>query len=139
MREAPPISASTIDAILRFLSLFESPDFQAGRWVEKDPGADGTLFFPFYEYSPDVNEFLGVLNDNGWIVPFDWPAWQEEAAKYIDSSALLATADVETLRRLLTTHARMDRFCEGHFADMIGRGHIVAVLRRLARLREDAV
>ncbi|MBI3129675.1 MAG: hypothetical protein HYZ11_18870 [Candidatus Tectomicrobia bacterium] len=139
MRETPPISAPAMDAILRFLPLFESADFQSGRWVLKKPGGGGALTFPYYEYGRDVGEFLGALNDNGWIIPFDWLAWQEEAAKYVDSPALLETADAGTLRRLLTTHARMERFCDGHLADMLGRGHIAAVLGRLARLREDAL
>jgi Family of unknown function (DUF6508) len=50
--------------------------------------------------------------------------------------ALLAQADLLTLRKLLTAHVRQDRFIEGHLAQMLENGHISAILRRLRELRD---
>ncbi|WP_390621590.1 DUF6508 domain-containing protein [Roseimaritima sediminicola] len=40
-----------------------------------------------------------------------------------------------TIQKLFTTHARKDRFCEGHLASMFENDHIPALLRRLRTLR----
>ena len=42
--------------------------------------------------------------------------------------------DAETAERLLSGDVRKDRFVEGHFAEMITRGHITVLLRRLGEL-----
>ena len=52
---------------------------------------------------------------------------------YLDPEKV-ATASLEDVRRLLTLHMRKERFCEGHMAEMIRSGHIVALLRRLDSL-----
>ena len=44
----------------------------------------------------------------------------------------LASADLLTLRKLLTTHIRADRFTEGHLES----GHITAILRQLKQIRD---
>jgi hypothetical protein len=67
--------------------------------------------------------------------PF-WTAWQECAQEYVDSSAKVETADVDTIRRMFTTHVRADRFCEGHLASMFAKGHVVRLLRRLKAIRD---
>jgi len=45
-------------------------------------------------------------------------------------------ADLQTVRRLLTTRVRKERFCEGHLAGLCESGHIVSVLKRLKQLWE---
>ena len=61
--------------------------------------------------------------------------WQDIAARYVGSPDMVAQADVETIRKLFTTHARNDRICEGHMVAMIESGHVAACLRRLRELR----
>ena len=46
-------------------------------------------------------------------------------------------ADLLTLRRLLTTHVRADRFTEGHLAAELENGHICAILEQLEELRNE--
>ena len=75
-------------------------------------------------------------DDNGWVTPaFDWTEWQESAKKFVDSPKKIEKADATTIQKLLTTHSRADRFCEGHLASMFESGHIVALLRRLREIR----
>ncbi|MGZ4847624.1 MAG: DUF6508 domain-containing protein [Halobacteriota archaeon] len=90
-----------------------------------------------FTLSPDANAFYKALYDNGWITPFDWPSWQDEAVRYVNDEILLDQADAETLRELLTTHVRKDRFCEGHLGSMFESGHIIAILQRLQKLCES--
>lgn len=63
-------------------------------------------------------------------------AWQGEASKYVNDPAMIELADVETIRKLLTTHARSDRFCESHLGVMYEMGRLTALLRRLKAIRE---
>ena len=50
------------------------------------------------------------------IFNFDWMSWRE-AERYINDPTALHSADESILRRLLSLHARADRFDEGHFVE----------------------
>lgn len=126
------IMAGKIDAILRFLPVLDSEEFKVGDWHTEEG------MMPLFVFSDEARAFQKALHENGWIVPFDWPDWQDEAAKLVDSPDPMASADIETIRKLLTTHVRKERFCEGHLNVMHKRGHLCAILRRLAELRVDA-
>jgi hypothetical protein len=126
-----PIKAKQIDALLPFLDRFEAVGFSAGSW--KIPEGQ----FPWFDFDEVVMEFNQALDDNGWVTPaFDWTEWQESAKKFVDSPKKIERADATTIQKLLTTHSRADRFCEGHLASMLENGHIVALLRRLKVIRE---
>lgn len=115
------IAEKQIESILPFLQRFEA----ASGHTSDLPGADQLIV-----------EFLRALYDNGWITPsFDWAEWQDEAEKYVESPAAIDTADAYTIQKLLTTHVRKDRFCEGHLAAMFENSHVVALLRRLSKIR----
>lgn len=121
-----------IDALLNFLPVFEADEFEFGDWHTEE----GTI--PMYIFSNQASAFMRALYDNGWIISFDWGEWQNEAAKLVESPAGLESADIETVRKLLTTHVRKERFCEGHLSAMHSCGHLVAILRRLKILRNEA-
>lgn len=128
----PPITAQQIDAILPFLDRFEAVSFSAGSW--KAP--EGQI--PWFTFEDAVMEFHQALYDNGWVTPaFDWTEWQESAKEFVESPEKIKSADATTIQKLLTTHCRADRFCEGHLASLFGNGHIVAMLRRLKAIRDE--
>ena len=47
--------------------------------------------------------------------------------KFVDSPKKIEKTDATTIQKLLTTHSRKNRFCEGHLAAMFEKGHIVAL------------
>ena len=124
------VTSAEIDAILSFLPIFETEGFRFGDW--KTP--DGEL--PWYQTSEEALRFIQSLYDNGWVVSFDWPEWTEIAGMYVKDAHKLDEADLNTIRRLLTTHVRQEKFCEGHMAQVFECGHLVAILRRLKAMRE---
>ena len=124
------ITTKQIDAIVPFLEVFEAEGFR-GLESRHD---DGTL-----QNCEQVRKFNQALYDYGWIVSVDWQAWHDQAVRYVDTPELVATADMETIRNLLITHARQDHFCEGHLGVMCQNGHIIALLRRLKELRATVV
>jgi hypothetical protein len=126
----PAVTVGQIDAILPFLNRFEMADFSAGIW--KAP--EGQM--PWFSFDDAVIEFVQALYSNGWVTPeFRWTEWRQVAQEFVDSSCKVEQADATTILKLLTTHVRADRFCEGHMAAMFENGHIVALLRRLRELK----
>lgn len=121
-----------IDAILPFLDRFSADGFAVGTW-HSPPGQ-----FPWFEFSDPVSAFQQTLYDHGWIEPFDWGGWQDTAREYVEQPGRIDFADATVIQKLLTTHVRKERFCEGHLAAMFENGHVVALLRRLKAIRDEA-
>jgi hypothetical protein len=90
----------------------------------------------YYVFADELSQFHEAVNANGFVFPFDWSAWQDEAERYYENPELLRTADVQELRKLITLHVRKDRFCDGHLPHMVQCGHITAILQRLRELRK---
>lgn len=84
---------------------------------------------------PSGEVLRGLVEDlyNARIVySFDWPEWQAEAERLYRDKKALQVASLADLRRLLTTHVRKDRFCEGHLDAMLRTGHLLAILEQVA-------
>lgn len=69
---------------------------------------------------------------------FRWMEW-EEGRRFVEDPGALATADLETICKLLTAHARSDRFLDGHLEAIVESGHIAAILRRLRDLEQSGM
>ena len=88
--------------------------------------------------SDAYGELHEALYDAGLIVQFDWMEWTDQAQQYVNRPELIEDADFDTICRLLTTHVRNDRFCDGHLSTMSLSGHVSALLQRLKALIEAA-
>ena len=129
--EVPEVGRPQLDAVLKFLPIFEQPGYGFGEW--HSPAGQ----FPYYSMSREVLDFIQALSAQEIIFSFDWPSWQEEAVQYVSDPGAVERADLLTLGKLLTTYVRKDRFVEGHLAHMLEDGHITAVLRQLKKIREE--
>ena len=81
-----------------------------------------------------VSRFMDACYKNGFVVRFDWEAWESLGQGFVQSPDSLAGADMAVLRRLLTWHIRQNRFARNHVATMIASGHILAILKCLRAL-----
>lgn len=128
-------SAKNFEAVLEFMPVLERlmPN-QVVRWQGGERKEDGSITLGFPVYEPNVEGFIKSLYDHGFIQRFNWSDWQSEAYRYVENPELVLSADLETCIKLLTTHIRKERFCEGHLADMLSSGHIRGVLRRIRQL-----
>jgi len=118
------VTSKNIDVLLKYLPVFERADYAFVK-VEASRGQ------PYHVYSQEVVAFLEDFHQEGLQIRFNWPAWDFEV-----SPEAVATADVETLLKVLTRCVRQDRFCEGALAYCLESGQVVAVLRRLKQIRE---
>jgi hypothetical protein len=119
-----------IQAVLKFLPVFEQPDFSPGEWITQE----GHL--PYFSYTPAVLDFIRALSGNGFIQPFDWMNWRE-GEQLVDHPVLLGRANLQTLLKLLTANVRADRFTEGHLAGTFESGHMIMILKRMAEIHSS--
>ncbi len=111
-----------------FLDAFESQEFTFGT-METHSQSDATSVS--CDFSKTASQFYQAVYDLGWVLTdFDWSLW-DEGQRFIDDPEALAQADLADIERLLTTHLRQERFCEGHLDAMYESGHLTGILNRL--------
>ena len=123
-----------LEALAEFLPIFETPDFEFGRFVD-EPGT-----FGYYSFSEDASRFIDVCYETKWVnLRFDWGAWTNslEALRLRDDPAALESATPDQLQNLLTVVIRQDRFVEGALASAFESGLLVSILRRAGVLAEE--
>jgi hypothetical protein len=124
--ESEMVEATHLAAMLEFLSIFGATGFCPGGAIPQDE--DG---FPGEDFVKLVSRFMDACYKNGFVVKFNWEAWEAEARGYLQDPGRLKDADLSLLRRLVTWHVRQNRFAKDHLATMIAQGHMAALLRRL--------
>jgi len=108
------ISVESIDKVLKYLPIFEKQEYRG----------------------KEVSKFVETLYEEDFIISFDWGDWQSQAEQFYSKPELLDDADMIILQKLLTTHVRKARFCEGHLDCILKDGHITAILRQLKDIRK---
>lgn len=86
---------------------------------------------------PDLHAILVALDKTGFIAPFDWNAEFGNRLNDLTSDALLRNADLETLRKVLTAHIRLNRFSEGYLDAVIKQGKWTTIMSRLQWLYDN--
>ena len=122
------ISNNSIDKILMFLPYFKNINKSFYKVDKED------LFYP-YSYNREVNEFMATLKKEEFAIVFDWVNWQDKAEKYFKDPELINTANIDTLRKLMTTFIRKERFCSGFLKSVIDTGMILRILERLNTIK----
>lgn len=125
------IGPDQLDALLVYLPVFEREGYQFGEWSAQE----GHVLH--FRYSPEVYDFVRTLYEQGIIYVFDWTSWKEEAERYQADPRTLEDANLLTLRKLLTTYVRADRFNEGYLGSVLKSGHVADILHRLRQIRDE--
>lgn len=123
----PELKYEEINKLLKFLDFFQRLDAviieeEKRKMLECD----------------EIEKLYNELCNTGFLIVFDWKSWlnQNEIYKNIanDIEEHLMKADLDTLRKLMTSYIRGDRFSEGLFNEVIMNGHITKILIRLREL-----
>jgi len=104
------------------------------RWGGGEQTAPGVSTMPFSVLPDDVVEFLLDL-DRHRLMQHDYRKHVERLQPVIADPDLIEGLAAEDCLYLLTYHIRTDRFVEGHLAEVLDRGDVTAILRRLAVIR----
>lgn len=131
------ITQQRIDELLRFLPAFElpGPETEANwRGADQKP-TDGVFVMPYPTYPPVVREFFALAGQECW----NDPSYNQSAVgDQVGNDNAIAAASLSQIRSMLTFCVRGERFCDGHWAEMVKTGRIGAILRRLKALRREA-
>jgi hypothetical protein len=129
------ITVDEIDELLRFLPLFDVPGRKyVKRWAGGEKTPDGAITVPFPEYCDDVLEFFALAGQ-----PFlsDHDYEPRQAHRMLNDDRFISTCSLHDIKTMLTYCVRGERFCDGHWENLLESGRVVAILRRLEVLRES--
>ena len=128
------ITLEKIDALLRFLPLFDVPERKYVKaWAGGEVTPDGAITFPFPEYCDDVLEFFSLAGQTCWS---DFKYDPREAYGLLSDDQFISTCSLDDIKTMLTYCVRGERFSDGLWASVLESGRVVAILKRLAVLRE---
>lgn len=77
-----------------------------------------------------------ALYEHYLVRNYNWYKFLDRAIEIHTHPELLRRVGMKCCIKLLTLHVRQDRTFEGHFASMIQNGHIIAILQRMAVLKD---
>ena len=128
-------STSDIDDLLQFLPGFERPGRAfVSSWGGGEDTGDGAVTMAYPIYDEDVLAFFMLAGRPCWS---DYGCVPETARRMLQDDNLVARASLDQIVTMLTYCVRGERFGDGHWAAMLESGRIVALLRRLAVIRES--
>ena len=88
-------SLHDIDSVVRFLPMLEETPIDALFQREGDGvSSSGVFTIGRTVTDPRIDEFVRSLIDHGFIQPFEWMDWAQEARKYVENQELMAGADL---------------------------------------------
>lgn len=126
-----PPTQEQFDELLAFLPAFEMPgnSFGEERGLETQP--EGIFTMPWLEYPPDVLKFFQVASQPCFL---DVDYVRKNPGAWLETPDFIQAANLEQLITLLTFCNRIERFHDGAWRDMLERGIIQNILRRMAAL-----
>ncbi len=125
---ANKISKDSIDRLLALLPEFERDEFATGDAHYRETG----------QYLPQIFRLCERISESGLALSFDWVSWKKDEAPGVLTEEGIAQADLVTVRKILTYCVEQDRFFGGFLPMVCSNGLILAVLRRLKEVREQA-
>ncbi len=132
MTGSPAPTPADMRELVSFLPVICAEGFRpVVRWSggEKLAERAATMSFPVYDDA--VVALFRTASRECWR---DCDYRPDEARSMLMDRELVMRADIRALKTMLTYCVRGERFCEGHWAAMIDRGHMRRLLERVAGL-----
>ena len=135
MEKTPLPTIQQIEDLTAFLPRLYAEGFSPVLgWDGGGKGKDGTYSLPYPKYSPIVEEFFGFVSSDGWL---DYEYNPEQAYQMLKDENRINTASLAEIKSMLTFCVRGERFSDGHWAEMIEKGHIRRLLERLNVIKSE--
>jgi hypothetical protein len=124
-----------IDALTSFLPrLYAEGLPPIASWSGGEKRKDGSFTAGYPTYLPVVEEFYRRVSGDGWL---DTGYGPEQAWQMLKDESFVKTATLDQIKTMLTFCVRGERFSEGHWGEMIEKGHIRRLLERLKAIRSQ--
>lgn len=125
------LTKEQINELLAFLPAFEVPGRSFGEERGSELKANGSITMPWVDYAPDVLKFFQVASQPCFL---DVDYVRKNPVAWLETPDFIQAANLEQLITLLTFCNRIERFHDGAWRDMLERGIIQNILRRMAAL-----
>lgn len=86
------------------------------------------------DHQDNIDRFLMVMQDTGFLVGFDWMTEFENSQERLNDIEVVRTADLELLRMIMIAHTRIDRMNHGHLHALITSGYWAVAVARVQEL-----
>lgn len=130
----------TEGGIRRILSFLPSLSIRAVKYGEppriEEAGKNACSIYPSC-LSETASDFIQACYDENFVQPFDWNKWSSRHQTELSDDTFIAQANTSRIIRLLTTHIRADRFCDGHLLSVLEDGTIARILKRLEQINSE--
>ena len=123
--------------LLSFLPLLSDRDAKHGDGPGIEVTRENTISILPATLSNTASSFVQACYDENFVQPFDWNEWSNRHETELREDAFIAQASISRIIRLLTTHIRADRFCDGHLLSVLEDGTIVRILDRLNAISSE--
>ena len=128
------VPRSGIDRVLAFTRHFQITETCSGKGPKIKRTREGGFTINPATLSKTAQDFVKACYEANLVQPLDWRIWSEEHGRDLKSETFIGSADLSTIIKMLTTHIRADRFCEGHILSAMKDGTILRILRRLEEI-----
>ena len=130
---SPAPTPEQIDELVAFLPKLYAEGFQSVKaMVSEDP--DGSLIFPYAVYDDLVHEFAQLASQDHWC---EFSYSPSSSGNGLEDPAFVTRASLTEVKTMLTWCIRGERFCSGHWGEVIDSGKLRLLLERLAVIRKD--
>ena len=125
------VTKSRAEELLKFLPNFSVPNRKYIKEWKGGKTQSGALTFPYPVYEEDVVEFFKLASQECWA---DYDYEPEVAGRMLQDDRAIESADIATIKTLITYCVRGERFCDGFRASLLEAGRVQKLLVRLQQL-----
>jgi hypothetical protein len=120
------ITRERSEELLRFLPKLGTPGpHSEPEWHGLDQNlAGGMLFMPYPTYPREVKAFFRLAGQKWWT---DFAYEPPAAGEIVRSDEAIASASLDRVKTLLTFCVRGERFCDGHWGEIVREGRVGAI------------
>lgn len=124
-----------IDELTAFLPRLYAENFSPVKgWKGGERTEDGSITMPWPDYHQVTRDFFRAAAAPCWT---DGRYLRLEAGDMLENEERVRNASLDEIRIMLTWCVRGERFCDGHWGNVIENGHIRRLLERLVQIRAE--
>ncbi len=130
----PEPSLADLEAVAAFTEALCGSDMDLGHWAGGASAREGYPQVPWFQTSNLISQWEQALYERNIITSYGEDGWFDRMHAFSAEPDSLASADLLTIRKVLTTIVRGERFCDGHIQGMFSNGVAQAAMARLSKL-----